>query len=878
MADDASKDSLWGRFNKFLTTGPESLDSSHESSEGEKRISTVSLTSSRLPFSREGLAPVALTEQERSIAPHVEEGNPHSRYQFGREELGRGGMGLVLLAYDRLLMRNVALKLPLPEMAEESGINALLKDESRLTARLEHPNIVPIYDLVSSRDGQCGYVMRRVEGERLSEVLRSLKRGEPDRLEAWGRVRLLTIFLQVVNAVGYAHSHHIIHRDLKPNNIMIGTYGEVLLLDWGLALSLDSHGPALPISSSAGFVGAPSYISPEQLEGEIARLDERSDLYSLGAILYEILTWTPPFERTPGEADEHFYNRIRSGALEPPSLRAPERRIPPVLEEICLKCLAKEPDERYSSALALHSDITAFLEGTREQEWRRRAAEATLRDARNLSRQYKALHEEARRLQQLASDARRESHSWDSLERKRPVWALQNQADRMEEGAMREFNEAEKTFLQAIGHDANFLDAREELAELYLQRFLQAEARGNRSELSYFEARVQAFDVRGRYSAVLKGDGELRIESEPPGASIVLYTFREEDRALKPATPRRLGRGPVRVSLPVGSYLAVLSLEGYRDVRFPVYISRTEKIEARVQLYREDELGPDFIYIPRGLFRMGGDPEAFSLDLMTGMLDDFAIGRLPVTAGEYLAFLNDLQATQPEEAEKRAPRAPQNNKPVWPCTAEGRFCLPNAPDEEGDRWEPDFPMIYVRWEDAMAYAAWRSKRDGKPYRLPTTAEWEKAGRGTDGRLFPWGDAFEATYCKNRDSKPGRTTVEPVGRYPQDVSPYGVQDMAGCVSEWTADFYGTSRVLRNTKGGNWTVGERTCRLARNLGYPETSSNVSLGFRLCFSLGERGTPLPTPREERVREPLTPVTLEGNPPIPPTPGIPSAEGAGY
>ncbi len=137
----------------------------------------------------------------------------------------------------------------------------------------------------------------------------------------------------------------------------------------------------------------------------------------------------------------------------------------------------------------------------------------------------------------------------------------------------------------------------------------------------------------------------------------------------------------------------------------------------------------------------------------------------------------------------------------------------------------------------MAYAAWRGRRDGKSYRLPCGEEWEKAARGVDGRFYPWGDRFDATFCKNRDSKPGQLTPEAVGRYPQDVSPYGVQDMAGGISDWTADRFGESREMRLVMGGSWTRHEMTCRLSRKSSYRQEGTNSAIGFRLCYSLTRR-----------------------------------------
>jgi serine/threonine-protein kinase len=765
-------------------------------------------------------------------------GGPNCRYEVKDIELGRGGMGKVVVAYDRVLQRHVALKTPLPEVASDQDILAAFMAEVRLTAQLEHPNIIPIYDLVRSAEGSYGFAMRRVDGERLSDVLKGLQRGDPALTEAYGRVRLLTIFSQVVTAVAYAHDLKVIHRDLKPNNVMIGSYGEVLLLDWGLARKLFSpmsyHG--LGIQSSSGFVGAPAYIAPEQLEGDDSRINELSDIYGLGAILYEILTYTPPYVRHHDEDEDEFLARIRVDTVKPPSVRAPERRIPPALEEICLKCLARDPADRYQAAMDIHRDVAMFLEGTKEQEWRRKAAEAHTREAMEAALRYEQLSKEAARCQQEAHAAKLLVNPWDPVERKREGWNLQQLAAQTEEAAMAAFSEAEKAYHQALGHDHDYRPATEGVTDLYWRRFTQAEASRNLSEMRYFEARVRTFD-EGRYAIRLKGDGWLILETEPAGADVTVYSFREVDRVLRPVNPRDLGISPIKTTLSVGSYLVKIRAKGYREVLFPVMMSRLETIEARVRLYTGEELGPDFVYIPAGPFRAAGDPEAFSPEMQIRWLEDFAIGRLQVTAGQYLEFLNDLLTLDPEEARRRVPRLNESPNPLWPKGPDGRYHIPTEPDNEGHLWLPDFPIFCISWEDAVAYAAWRGARDGRAYRLPTGDEWEKAARGVDGRVFPWGDWFDATFCKNRDSHPGRPYPEAVGQYPLDCSPYGVQDMAGGASDWTLDSFGASRELRLVCGGSWVVAERACRPARKTGFRQEGVNISIGFRLCFSLSGR-----------------------------------------
>src|SRR5207248_7961699 len=199
-----------------------------------------------------------------------------SRYEIG-EQIGEGGMGAVYLAHDRELNRDVALKVlraPIPTDDERMRILR----EARILASLEHPGIVPVHDVGALPDGRLFYVMKRVRGERLDDFARNER----------SRSELLRLFLQVCDAVAFAHAAGVIHRDLKPQNIMLGAFGEVLVLDWGLAKQIGEQTPAQPMQDSAGEIpadtghgtvlGTPGFMAPEQARGDVALIDERSDV------------------------------------------------------------------------------------------------------------------------------------------------------------------------------------------------------------------------------------------------------------------------------------------------------------------------------------------------------------------------------------------------------------------------------------------------------------------------------------------------------------------------------------------------------------------------------------------------------------------------
>ena len=293
----------------------------------------------------------------------------HERYSLTRLH-AQGGIGQVWLARDTDLGREVALKELRPEQANNPVVWSRFLEEAKITGQLEHPNIVPVHELVRTGEGRKPfYTMRFVKGRTLSEAINGFHRrraeGKFDPLEFRA---LLGAFLGVCNAIAYAHSRGVIHRDLKPQNVVLGDYGEVIVLDWGLAKLVErpeeTLTPAVALAPDADrgetvegqVLGTPAYMSPEQAEGRLDSVDRRSDIYGLGAILYEILAGQPPF------GGDGIADVLRKVATEPP---APPRSLcpptPPPLEAVCLKALAKRPADRYASARDLADEVRHYL-------------------------------------------------------------------------------------------------------------------------------------------------------------------------------------------------------------------------------------------------------------------------------------------------------------------------------------------------------------------------------------------------------------------------------------------------------------------------------------------------------------------------------------
>jgi len=319
---------------------------------------------------------------------------PEERYET-RRALGEGGMGEVRLCRDHLIGREVALKTVLGEHARREDIRARFVHEARVQGQLEHPAIVPVYDLGVDGSGNAFFTMRRVHGMTLEEVIAALRTGDPADQREYSRHRLLADFVRVCLAVHYAHERGVLHRDLKPANVMLGRFGEVYVLDWGLAKASGSgltpppserapsgrepvEGDTSGIATHQGTViGTPAYMSPEQVQN--AGLDARSDVYALGAILFELLTLEPL--NGPGNIAA-LLQRTMKGVDARASVRAPERDVPPELEAICVRATALAPVDRFPDARAMADRIDAYLSGDRDAALRREMAKKHLDDAR----------------------------------------------------------------------------------------------------------------------------------------------------------------------------------------------------------------------------------------------------------------------------------------------------------------------------------------------------------------------------------------------------------------------------------------------------------------------------------------------------------------
>jgi serine/threonine-protein kinase len=304
-----------------------------------------------------------------------------ARYKMGAR-IGQGGMGEVVVAFDEHIGREVAVKRMRAAAPSPEELARFVR-EARVQGRLQHPTIVPVHDIAVDRDGRPFFVMKRLTGTEMNDLLKQLRSGDdPDA--AGTRKRLLRAFVDVCLAVEFAHSRGIIHRDLKPANIMLGDFGEVYVLDWGVARAItDADSGVTPSveldlkldtgeTREGTVLGTPAYMAPEQLVGE--RAGPAADIYALGCILFEIVAGEPLHKRTRslGQAFEIVDSK--------PSLRRPDA--PPELDAICERAIKIDPGSRFASARALGDAVLAFIDGDRDVAMRQKLARQHITEAR----------------------------------------------------------------------------------------------------------------------------------------------------------------------------------------------------------------------------------------------------------------------------------------------------------------------------------------------------------------------------------------------------------------------------------------------------------------------------------------------------------------
>ena len=794
--------------------------------------------------------------------------------------LGKGAMGVVYRVFDRDLGRVVAMKVIRADKVRVPGVLPRFIREAQAVARLEHPGIAPVYDIGRVVDGRIYFTTREIRGRDLRQVIKELHAaatgGRWQRTEnGWTLRRVVAVLHSACEAVASAHAQLTIHRDLKPQNIMVGEFGEVLVVDWGLVKVLGriqedgTEGLETRVSSEGAddtvvgtITGTPAYMPPEQAMGLVDALGPSSDVYTLGAALYQILSGRPPYK---GRDAISILRQVRKGP--PASCVRTGHDVPPVpeeLEQICLKAMARYPDDRYEDAAALASELDGWLQGAM---LRAKAigivAEADVVLEEHLKQRVKARELRAS-ADRLISWVGPHEYNLDKEE----SWEMEDRALALEQASQLKLVEFRRLLHLALNHVPDLPEAHERLATHYWQEHQHAEASGDKLATARFEATLRIHD-RGRYSVYLEGMGSLSLVTDPPNAHVELYRYEEEHRRLVPKHLHPLGKAPIEnLPLAMGSYLLKIRAPGRVELSYPVQIRRqghwdgirVEGQQARaIFLPPQNALSPGDCYVPVGPFWSGGDGLASeSGPRERQWAEAFVMKRFPVTNAQYIKFLDDLVAAGRESTamrhvpRERAGTTGERGAIIYGRTPRGGFCL--RADADGDIWQLQWPVIMIDWFGALAYAQWFAHKTGLPWRLPRSIEWEKAARGADGRTWPCGNFLDTAWSCTRGSHRSRPLPVEVDTFPLDVSPYGVRGMAGNVRDWCSDVFserssgGDDTGLRraNTeldaraeprrvlRGGEWSGSRRAARAATRASSRADYRDPKSGFRLVRSI--------------------------------------------
>jgi len=788
--------------------------------------------------------------------------------------LGTGATGEVVRVLDRHLDVERAMKVLRFELAGDDPTIRRFEAEARCTARLAHPGVVSVHELGVTADGRPWFTMDLVAGRTLQEVIEAVHAQRPgDRWVPWEGFtlfRLVEAVGRVAQAVAYAHSHGVVHRDLKPANIMLGGFGEVVVMDWGISAVLGLPGseasataPAAdddPERTQAGVVlGTPAWMPPEQARGRRDEVGPHSDVYGLGAVLFSVLGGHAPF-RGPGAVQA-----LVAGRAPPDLATCTQRPCPAPLRDLVTWAMQPDPSDRPSGAAVFADELLAWLEGAQRAD----RARALVADATARRPAVRALLDEATTLEAEAEQILDATEPHHPVRAKVEGWRRQDAAKDRRREAHRLSSEAMEVVRSALELAPELPEAHDVLADHYRQRVIEGERRGDDELVAESLTKLRRFD-RGRHADFLRGDAAVSLVTDSPGAEVIAHRQQQVDRRLVDTEAVPLGTTPLaRASLPPGSWRLQLRRDGRAEVSYPIRVGRLEHWDGvppgdseacAVHLPRHDDLGPEDCYVPAGWFLSGGDPLApDGMARRHRWCDAFVIRRYPVTNGEYLAFLDALvDAGRADEAAHyvptESPVGTGSQQPVWSTGPDGRYQLGRDSDAValGRVWDPREPVTLVDHAGAMAFAEWLAESTGRPWRLPHDQEWEKAARGVDGRAYPWGDFFDPSWARMATSEGDGASQVAVDAIPGDVGPYGVVGMAGncrdrCANGYARGGASTERVevataavgrWRMIRGGSWFSAPDFCRLAgRGVVRPD-ERRVGVGFRVAYSYAPAG----------------------------------------
>ena len=761
--------------------------------------------------------------------------------RYSREgRIGQGGMGVVLRAYDHDLRRAIAMKVVRAGSPDAGARLGRFLEEAQVTAQLEHPGVVPVHELGVDPDKTVYFTMRLVHGWHFGEVIRKVQMGA----DAWTISRAVGVLVRICETMAFAHDRGVLHRDLKPANVMVGRYGEVYVMDWGLAkleggdaaaderLALTGTDPARVDAGERGertrvgaVLGTPCYMPPEQAFGRIRDMDQRSDIYSVGAMLYHLLAGVPPFaERGEAAAPAELLERVRDEAPAPLAQLARDQ--PEELVAVCEKAMARTMASRYRNMTALADDLRAFLEG-RVVGAHRTGAFAELRKWTGRNRLVAAALTVAVGVLIAALAATTLMYAREQ----RGLALAQERLDDLQE-ARWTTEEAELAAAEA--------ESRRELAELKAQeKLLEAQAVEERVEA----AEVRLLDKRREASLAehRAGEAESRAEEARERAEEDRIKAERAREDLRLAQRERDEADAERLDAEMGQ---VEAEEGVSEAW-----QHIADLERELQLERQRI---ELLHAELAAQNTPGSP-GLGQPKWEPLGDELGAGDLPVRVRDTrTGIVFRLVEAGSFTMGSPAGEGEADERPRREVTLESAFYMAEREITQTE-WEEvmfynpslhlggDRPVENVSWWEAASFC-WRLG-----YLLPTEAEWEYACRADSSTPWWTGDSIDAgSAVLGRSAEDG---TEVCGSLPPNA--WGLHDVHGNVSEWchdtyASDFYsiasgsdpvheGERRSNRVARGGSYLSDDSRARSADRASHSPDFRSRTIGLRPIVPAG-------------------------------------------
>ena len=711
-----------------------------------------------------------------------------NRYELERR-LGAGGMGAVFKARHVFLKTYHAIKIILPELVgDDPNMVTRFRQEALAAAAIRHPNIIAVTDFGVVHTMPF-LVMEFVQGRSLQELM--AEEGPMSPARAYELMR------PICNGIGAAHRQNIIHRDLKPLNVMIQEgvplNEGVKILDFGLAkIKSGELLGSFVAAKTTGLIGSPLYMAPEQWSDE--DLDARADVYSLGIILYQMLCGRVPFKGSS------VASIMRKHLNDPvPSLASKGAHVSPPIEAFLRRALEKQPKARPVSAEDFISELHAAMVATAQLG--DQSAQPTMRSLPTTLTTRPVLTAIQKPSNEAASTRDLHEHEARMKETARSLGEPS-----LKQAANENIRESAPSPAKFMGKPTRPIGASDErLPKEETARDSVVPSVRETQAIKHVSAQPppEVFDSELTKIRVTPAvvQTQTRLAETAPG------TFSRPD--IRPSRRGKLVVGLVAVSVLVLGFIVV----GYFALR-----SRLSQPQApaTVTAPQETLIKPDLVFVPGGTFQMGRDDGPTTEGPAHAVtVSNFFMDKTEVTNAEYSQFVRDTGHVAPKTWSSEQP-----------------------PDEASQ-----LPVANVSFDDAVAFAEWRSKRDGATYRLPTEEEWEYAARnGSQDNLFPWGNSWIGGRANTEETL--AAAAQKVGSYPQGANIWGVEDLIGNVWEWTsskASLYKGNQSPLPAKHKDWIVIRGGCYSSPTKGALPVSGtlrnwvaqgykNPQLGFRL------------------------------------------------